>query len=242
MNQVHVSTEQFSGPLTLLFKMLTECEIDVFSIRLAIITRQVVDAILSPDLPIDADNAAAYLVLCAGLLRLKSRRLLPVDRQPEEIIEEEQIDEEAVAMEQLLEYQHYRSVAEVLEQLAEESALLYPRGIDATTAMPTVPPLEHVSLMSLVAALDDALRATVTPTMRIDIEEYTMSQALSRLRSSLRTQKVLSIAEIFPRGSSRLEIIVLFLGLLELIRLGEALLIEEAGQLFIRAREDGQVA
>ncbi|KAF0195534.1 MAG: segregation and condensation protein A [Bacillota bacterium] len=243
MSQVTVDIDNFTGPLTLLFKLLMQREIDVFSVRLTQIARQVVEAILSPDSPLDADDAGAYLVLCAGLLRLKSRRLLPEDRQPSaDPAQEEIIDEEALAMEHLLEYQHYRGVAEILGQLAEEGALLYSRGMASTESFQAAPPLEHVSLMSLVAALDEALKTRVTPSMEVPTEEYTLSQAISHLHATLSQKRRLHILGIFPRGSSRLEIIVLFLGLLELIRLGEVLLIDEAGQIFIHAREDGQVA
>lgn len=243
MSHVTVQCDSFSGPLTLLFKLLMDSEIDVFSVRLTHITRQVVEVILCPDSPLDADDAGAYLVLCAGLMRLKSRRLLPKDRQEgAETAQEEILDEEALAMEHLLEYQHYRSVADVLSQLAEEAALLYSRGMAMTEAAPTAPPLEHVSLMSLVAALEEALKTRTPAAMSIDHEEYTLSQAIDHLKATLLTQKRLHVAQIFPRGSSRLEIIVLFLGLLELIRLGDVLLADEAGQIFIYTREDGQVA
>jgi len=104
------------------------------------------------------------------------------------------------------------------------------------------PPLEHVSLMSLVAALDEALKTHVPHTMELTNEEYTLSQALVHLQTTLFQKRRMHVLDIFPRGSSRLEIIVLFLGLLELIRLGDAIVIDEAGQIFIHAREDGQVA
>jgi len=243
MSQINVVSGEFSGPLPLLFKLLMDCELDVFSVRLAHITRQVVEAILSPDSPLDADDAGAYLVLCAGLLRLKSRKLLPVERQPQaEPVEEEIVDEDVLAMEQLLEYQHYRSVAEILGQLAEEASMLYPRGLTASEPAQAFTGLEHVSLMSLVAALDQALKTRGPATMEIEDEEYTLSQALQNLRTILRQRKRMNVSEVFPRGSSRLEIIVLFLGLLELLRLGDALLTEEAGVLYVQAREDGQVA
>lgn len=243
MSQVTIDIDNFSGPLTLLFKMLMQSDIDVFSVRLTHITKQVVEAILSPDSPLDADDAGAYLVLCAGLLRLKSRRLLPQDRQPQaDPVQEEIIDEEALAMEHLLEYQHYRGVAEALGLLAEEGALLFSRGMATTEAYQAAPPLEHVSLMSLVAALDEALKTRVTPSMEVTTEEYTLSQAISHLHAALSQRGRLHVLDIFPRGSSRLEVIVLFLGLLELIRTGEVILTDEAGQIFIHAREDGQVA
>ena len=137
---------------------------------------------------------------------------------------------------------HYRGVAEALGLLAEEGALLYSRGMATTEAYQAAPPLEHVSLMSLVAALDEALKTRVTPTMEVKTEAYTLLQAISHLHATLSKKGRLHVLDLFPRGSSRLEVIVLFLGLLELIRTGEVILTDEAGQIFIHAREDGQVA
>lgn len=243
MSGLEVTCQEFSGPLTTLFRLLMDHELDVFSVRLAAIVDQVVDAILDPDSPLDADDAGAYLVLCSGLLRLKSRRMLPADPAPAEELLEEVEDEEAAALLHLLEYQHYRTVAVILDTLAQEASLLYPRGIAAEDLPRTTPPLEHVSLLSLVAALEHALSQRTIPVMEVSHEGYTLSQAMERLRSSLLRQGRVQVLAIFPQGSSRLDIVVTFLGLLELIRLGEVSLCDdESGNLYIYIREDGQVA
>lgn len=243
MSALEVTCQGFSGPLTTLFRLLMDQELDVFSVRLSSVVEQVVQAILDPDSPLDADDSGAYLVLCAGLLRLKSRRMLPADPVPDEEVINEVLDEEAAALEHLLEYQHYRTVAQILDNLAQEAALQFPRGMAAEDLPKAGSPLEHVSLMSLVAALERALSQRSTHVMEITQEEYTLGDAIASLRSFLVKQGRVQVMDIFPRGCSRLEIIVTFLGLLELIRLGEVSLCDdESGNIYIFAREDGQVA
>ena len=80
-------------------------------------------------------------------------------------------------------------------------------------------------------------------TMEIPPEEFTLSEAITYLQDMFNGQARLRVGDLFPQGSSRLHIIVIFLGLLELIRLGQVELMDsECGELFLCAQGEGRVA
>lgn len=240
---MNVSIPCYDGLLTNLVRLILNGELNVFSLRVSDIVDQVVESILSPDSPYDTDDASAHIVLCATILRIKSRRLLPVeedDTEEEDAAEAALLEEEAV-IRCLAEYQHYQTVAGLLSDMAQESAKLFPRGSKEVPEGDEQQDLSHVSLMSLVAALENALENSDPDPMSIEAEEYTTYAALMHLRDLLSHGKRVAFADVFPPHSSRLVIVVVFLSLLELIRTGEARVNEREGRIYIR-KEGGSSA
>jgi segregation and condensation protein A len=226
----------YDGLLTHLVRMILNGEIDVFSLRVTEVVDQVIEQIMCPDSTYDTDDASAQLVLCATIMRTKSRRLLPVeeDSAPEEDAAEAALLEEERALRSLVEYQHFQTVAGILNEMAEESAKLFPRGNKEVPEGEERQDLSHVSLLSLVAALEKALDNRDPVPMSIDTGGYSMYEGLSHLRSLLSSGKRTAFSDIFPRGAGRLVVVVVFLGLLELIRTGEVKVNERDGRIYIR--------
>ncbi|HSL93790.1 MAG TPA: segregation/condensation protein A [Bacillota bacterium] len=222
--------------LTHLVRMILNGELDVFSLRVTEVVDQVIEQILCPDSPYDTDDASGQMVLCATIIRTKSRRLLPVeeDSAPEEDAAEAAMLEEERTLRSLLEYQHFQAVAGVLSEMAEESAKLFPRGNKEVPEGDDRQDLSHVSLLSLVAALEKALDNRDPEPLSIDTHGYSMHEGLSHLRTALASGKRMVFSDIFPRGAGRLVIVVVFLGLLELIRTGEVKVNERDGRIYIR--------
>ncbi len=105
------------------------------------------------------------------------------------------------------------------------------------------PPVLQTSLMSLVLALQHMLEQARTLTMEIPPQEYTVSEAILYLEGMFSGQARVRVVDLFPQGSSRLHIIVVFLGLLELIKLGRVELMDsECGELILCSQEEGRVA
>jgi len=241
MRELHIACSIFAGTLAALAKLVNSGAVDIYSIRLSEIAEQVAAAILDPDTPLDPEDAGAELVLCAGLLRHKSRYMLPADKCADATPEEEQSDESLLAPNTWLTCQQYKAAAEVLENLALDASRLYPRGM--TESRPSAPPRLQTSLMALVMAFQDALENSVAPLMEIPRDEFTVSEAILHLQGLFSGQAHLRVGDLFPLGSTRLHIIVLFLGLLELIKLGQVDLFDsECGELFLYAQEAGRVA
>jgi len=238
---LRVSCSAYTGTLALLSNLVLTGSVDVYTLRLAQVAEQVVAAILDLDSPLSPDEAGAELVLCAGLLRYKSRCMLPAKEE----------DEQAATLDEPLEAdslssawfacQHVKAAADALEDLALQAEHLYVRGM----AEPEVsdPPVLQTSLMSLVVALQHMLEQAQALTMEIPREEYTVTEAILYLQEMFNSQARLRVSDLFRPGSSRLQIIVVFLGLLELIKLGRVELMDsECGELLLCSQEEGRVA
>lgn len=243
MSEVVVSCENFSGSFAKLVRLLVEHEMDILSVRLENIVAQVIETIMDCYAPLSVDEAGVQLVLCSTLLRLKSRRLLPTD----EVEETEALATISSTLPPSLAadfpYENYREVVLVLENLASQSALLSPRGATGALDMPTANVLlGKVSLLSLTAAFEQALRTRSPHFLEIAPPECSLPWAMDVLRRTIGRQGRVQFAQILPATCSRLEIIMIFLGLLELIRLGEVVLHGESTNFYLESKEGGQVA
>ncbi|MBT9133620.1 MAG: Segregation and condensation protein A [Firmicutes bacterium] len=241
MSGLRISCSTYTGTLAVLTTLVLNGSIDVYSLSLAQVAEQVVAAILDPDSPLSVDDAGAELVLCAGLLRHKSKSMLPAreDCELAVALDEPEGDRSSPAV--WFASQDYKADADALEDLALQASRLYARGMVETKV--SGPPVLQTSLMSLVLALQHMLEQARTLTMEIPPQEYTVSEAILYLEGMFSGQARVRVVDLFPQGSSRLHIIVVFLGLLELIKLGRVELMDsECGELILCSQEEGRVA
>jgi segregation and condensation protein A len=238
---LRISCTAYTGTLAVLSNLVLNGSIDVYSLRLTEVAEQVVLAILDTDSPLSPDEAGAELVLCAGLLRYKSRCMLPAPEEEEDTAALDELVKEDPLSTAWNACQQVKAAAALLEDLALKATQLYVRGM--AEAQASDPPVLQTSLMSLVAALQHVLERAQALTMEIPGEEYTVTEAILYLQKMFDSQARLRVSDLFRPGSSRLEIIVVFLGLLELIKLGRVELTDgECGELLLSARGEGRVA
>jgi len=243
MSELVVSCDNFSGSLTKLLRLLTEHELDIFAVRLERIIDQVSKTIMDCHEPLPVDEAGVYLVLCSTLLRLKSRRLLPVDET--EMLAADAALQSTLPSDETADFprEHYRQVVLVLENLASMSALLCPRGATTSEDLPPAGGLlGKVSLLSLTAAFEHALRTRTPHFIEIAPPECSLPWAMDFLRRTIGLQGRVEFVQVLPAVCSRFEIVMIFLGLLELIKLGEVVLYGETTQFYLERKEGGQVA
>jgi segregation and condensation protein A len=126
-----VHLDQFEGPLDLLLHLIRKQDIDIFDIPIARITRQFLDAI--SDLGrLELERAGEFIEMAAALIRIKGQLLFP--RRDEEEVEDPRAD----LVRRLLEYEHFREVARVLDKAERERSRLYPKGFVAPRPLPSL--------------------------------------------------------------------------------------------------------
>jgi segregation and condensation protein A len=205
----------FEGPLDLLLHLVKKNEVDLSDIPVATITDQYL-AYLELMQQLDLDVAGEYLVMAATLLHLKSRLLLPIDENAED---EEGEDPRAELARQLLEYQRFKEAAEMLTRRD-----LLERDVFARAPMPDDTEMEgevlyDVSLGDLLDALQDVLkRAAPEVVHQVILEQVSLRERLVEILDTLRERREMLFTEVFPLGSTRLQILTTFLALLELVR------------------------
>ena len=121
-----VSLEIFEGPLDLLLHLIRENEIDIYDIPIAKVTEQYLEY-LSLMEALDLDVASEWLVMAATLLEIKSRMLLPEDKD-QEVDEDEKIDPRLELVERLIEYEKFKGAAEVFREREAQRSRMFVRG------------------------------------------------------------------------------------------------------------------
>lgn len=207
----------FEGPLDLLLHLIEREELDISEVSLVAVTDPYLRAIEAME-EIEAGALADFLVVAARLLYLKSRALLPKPRTADDD-EEESGD---ALIQQLLEYRRYKSVAEGLHQRQEAGLRAFVRLAPAPKGERTLD-MTGVSLEKLTLALQRALRRIPSdpPKPRVHTYPITVAEQIEHVRQRLhesKPQQALPFEELLSTQRSRMEIVVTFLAVLELIK------------------------
>jgi segregation and condensation protein A len=208
----------FEGPLDLLLHLIEQHELDIRDIPIAFVAKKYVEYITLME-ELNIDIASEYLVMAATLTHIKSKMLLPVPPADQEDEDDEGLDPRAELVRRLLEYQKYKQAA---EQLGEGDVLgrdVFVRGIPAPAAE-GLAPLAGLSLFKLLDAFQSVLsRAKTTVDHQIDLERFSITDRINQLVDLLQLHKKLSFEQLFEGATSRADLIVTFLALLEMTRL-----------------------
>jgi segregation and condensation protein A len=214
----------FEGPLDLLLHLVKKNEVEVSDVPTSAITEQYLAYLEMMD-QLQLDVAGEYLVMAATLLLIKSRTLLPPS---EEDAEEEELDPRADLVRQLLEYQRYREAALELSERPLLNRDVFARpGLDsdseelAELAVDTEPPRVRATVWDLFAAFRRILEksAEPEPVHEIELERISLRDRARLLLNMLQTARCLDFESLFADGATRMEVVVTFLALLELVRL-----------------------
>ncbi len=210
-----VKLDIFEGPLDLLLHLVKKNEVEVSDIPVATITDQYL-AYLDLLHQLDLDVAGEYLVMAATLLHLKSRLLLPGDDMTEE---EEGEDPRAELVRQLLEYQRFKEVADLLnrQDLLDRDVFARAPLLDESDNEADV--VYDVSLGDLLDALQEVFkRAAPEVIHQVILEQVSLREQLCFVLDTLRERMEVLFTDLFPLGVTRLQILVAFLAILELVR------------------------
>ena len=233
-----VQLSQFEGPLDLLLHLIEEAEVDVKDIFVSEITAQYLSYMGQLD-ELDMDTASEFLTMAATLLYIKSRQLLP--RPPKEDEEEEKPEE--LLIRQLRDYKAFKEASEKLK-------LMFESAKDCCTRLPEDVPLPPKEIALDGATMDGLFSAflemltrkkdapEVIRSQHVSPDRYTVRSQTSRIRFILSEKDAVTFEEIFSPEAERMEIIVTFMALLEMIARGEILLKQKAPFAPIRISAD----
>lgn len=234
--ELTVKLQVFEGPLDLLLYLLDKNKVNIYDIPIVEITAQYMEYIAEMKRQ-DLDVLSEFLVMAATLIDIKSKMLLP--RDPDD--EEEETDPRAELVQQLLEYKMYKCMAYKLKD----------RQVDAQRVMfkkPTIPeevleyqePLNVEELVSDVtlAKLNEIFKSIMRKQQdkidplrskfgKIEKEEVSLEEKTEYLENYATTHKHFSFRSLLEAQSSKVEVIVTFLAILELMKTGKILISQE---------------
>jgi segregation and condensation protein A len=217
----------FEGPLDLLLHLIKENKIDIYDIPISFITGRYLEYIeMMKDLSLDI--AGEFLVMAATLIHIKSRMLLPLD---EEAGEEEKEDPRLELVQRLLDYQTFKEAASILKEKEDEALRLFGRepleGGESEEGGGQELYLFDVNIFDLLGAFKKVLDSAPPEVRTITKETLTVKDRMVAVMEMLEGTESIRFEEIFRENVSRFQLIVTFLALLELLRLGLARVYQE---------------
>ncbi|MBI5099967.1 MAG: segregation/condensation protein A [Nitrospirae bacterium] len=208
----------FEGPLDLLLHLIKENKIDIYDIPIIDITHQYIKYLeLMKELNLEI--AGEFLVMAATLIHIKSKMLLPTD---EEEKKESAEDPRSELVQRLLEYQAYKESSGFLRKREEIWKNIFQRNIsdkDDFTFEPE-PLLFDANVFDLITAFKKLLEKAPAQAVEITRETLTVADKINFIIERIEKEDGIRFEDLFEEGYTRLTLIVTFLALLELIRLG----------------------
>lgn len=238
MTEYRVSLDVYEGPLDLLLRLIEQEQLDITKVSLVLVTDQYL-AHIAQMAEVSAASLADFVAMAARLLVIKSRALLP--RPVTATDEEEEEDPGELLARQLLEYKRFKQVAAALRSMEEQGRREYAR-IAAPPQIETRLKPGDVTVDELAAAFRRALESH-PPSAPVDqvIAPVTVHivDCIQDLQRAVRRYPRVRLSTILRRARSRLEVIVYFLALLEMIKQQRVRAIQERplAEIYVEARE-----
>ena len=225
MADYKVQFEVFEGPLDLLLYLVKKEEVDIYEVNLTKLATSFIEYVeLMRQL--DLDIAGEFLVMATTLMYIKSRELLPVDQQVIVEGEEEGEDPRWELIRQLVEYKKFKDVAAKLQEREAVQENIFPR-LPGKLDFEIPAPKLQVSLFDLINAVNVILkRFALQDTRDIFEDKWTVSEKIESLINALKEKSRLKFTELFAAATSRTEVVVTFLAMLELIRLKQLVIVQ----------------
>lgn len=216
----NVTLPSFHGPLDLLLHLIRKHEIDIYDIPIVLVTEQY-NAYLEAMTELDLDVAADYIYMAALLINIKSRMLLPRDESADG---EGGDDPRRELVDRLLDYQRFKAVAESFAELDVVRMGMWtrPRVPLPGEDEPNDVDMTDVGLFDLIDAFRTALvryRQNHPQAIEMHRVVHKVSDKMREIYAKLQEKAPIRL-QWFLEGRDRNELIAVFLGMLELVRLG----------------------
>jgi segregation and condensation protein A len=217
-NDYKVRLEIFEGPLDLLLYLIKKDEIGIYDVSIERITSQYLGYIETFK-ALNIELASEFIVMAANLMYLKSRELLPKDLQPPDA-EAEEDDPRWELIRQLVEYKKFKDAAQFLGVRDSTGAEFFATAPEAPELVP-VEGIAQVGIFDLIRAFQKVLkRFEDAHTLREIVDDrWTVSDKIDHLLETVPVGGRVKFEELFNAATSRSEVIVTFLAMLELMKL-----------------------
>ena len=217
LSAVHFKLPVFEGPLDLLLHLIKSNKIDIYDIPILDITRQYMDYIeLMKELNLEI--AGDFLVMAATLIHVKSRMLLPPAEEEADEIE----DPRSELVKRLLEYEAYKETSSQLRKREDIWKNVFHRELpnpDSYEFEPE-PVLFEASVFDLISAFQKLLEKAPEEVREITREKLTVSERINYIADRLDKEDGIKFEDLFEEGYTRVTLLVTFLAMLEIVRLG----------------------
>lgn len=247
---IPVKLEVFEGPLDLLLHLIEKNKVDIYDIPIVEITEQYLDYIRQME-ERDMNVMSEFLVMAATLVDIKCRMLLP-----KEVNEEgEEEDPRAELVQKLLEYKEYKYMSfELRDRLVDAERNFYREQFLPEEVAKFKPPIDYDSLVgdvnlgklheifkSVVKRKEDKIDPIRSKYGNIEKDEIDLDEKMLYVEAFAREHESFSFRKLLEKQNSKMEVIVTFLVILELMKTGKIFISQERifGDIMITSKRAG---
>lgn len=230
-DELKIRLGRFAGPLDLLLFLIRQEQANIFDIPISKITDEYLSYIRLMK-SFDIAVAGDFLVMAATLIEIKSKMLLPRDPLADEGDDVE--DPRAELVDRLLEYEKFKSAAQMLYERATVEAAVFPRGrIDSDDNNDEV----DAGVFDLLSVFQTILaRRSEEILLEINREEISLAEMIKTLRRRIAEEVEVNLARVFETLVSKRELVTAFIAVLEIVRTDEVRLVQKLtfGEIVLR--------
>jgi Uncharacterized conserved protein len=232
---INIKVENFDGPFDLLLHLIKKNEMDIYNIKIYEITNQYMEY-LNNMKEMDLEVTSEFILVAATLIEIKSKMLLPKEKVKEEEVAEEDPREKLI--QRLIEYKKFKAAAMFFKIKKEEAGITFskkPEIIDDKTDKinndELFKNLTMLDLYNLYNELINRYRSKQNNEnviqKQIPMDRYRIEDKMEELRSKFKNIDILNFNQIISTCTHKLEVVVTFLALLELIKIKAVNVIQE---------------
>jgi segregation and condensation protein A len=231
---IPVKLEVFEGPLDLLLHLIDKNKLNIYDIPIVIITEQYLEYIKQLE-ENNMEVMSEFIEMAATLINIKSKMLLPIEKE-----DEEEIDPREELMEKLIEYKKFKIIKDQLklrhidanktifkEPTIPDEIIKYEEKIDASEVLNNIDFSTIYNIFQSVMKKQfnkiDPIRSEFGKIVR---EEFTVNDKIDYIKDLSKEYNTISFQDVLELQSSRVEVIVTFLAILELIKIGYITIIQ----------------
>jgi segregation and condensation protein A len=242
---INIKIDAFEGPMDLLLHLIKKAEVDIYDIPISEITEQYIGYLKKME-ELDLNIASEFLVMAATLLEIKSQMLLPKKKTVDDKISAD-MDPRQELVEKLVEYKKYKEFAEKLKYIETDNFVYFKppeiiediENVEIMFKNITLENLMH-AFKKIVNTYENKFNKRSAIPRDIDFDEYRIEDKMSDIQRLLQKSKRVSFSCFFEGAENKLEIIVIFLAMLELIKLKHISVIQynNFGDIVIEGQDD----
>lgn len=220
----------FDGPLSLLLGLIEKNKVDIFDIPITLITEQYLEYVSTLE-EADMEIMSSFLVMATTLLDIKAKLLLPQDDEKDD----EDTDPREALVRRLIEYRHYKYISKELKAYEKRAREVFYRDEPLKEELKKYVPgpnldelldgLNYEMLLDIYERLNarfrDSLNTQAYEFDQIKKESISIVECINKIKSFTKNHERFLFSEMFEAGSQKDEVIVSFLAVLELMKLGK---------------------
>lgn len=222
-----VMIDEFEGPLDLLLHLIKEDNIDIYDVKIEVITVQYLDYIKGMK-ELNLSIASEYLVMASELIEMKSKMLLP--KKKEELDDDYEEDPREVLIERLLAYKQYKEITSEFKDLEKTRKLIITKEAENLSYYAKESEnKENLSVDDLIEAFNELLKRKELDkpiATKITKKELSVNEKIVSIKNILRNKKKVRFEELFEVETKE-EIIISFLSILEMVKKDEILIMQD---------------